>query len=526
MDPMVNRMRPKPRRVGQVCAAVALLGLLVPSAGRAAPAKDSPVYGGTLTLANQVDADSLDPAGNPVNEVIWLDQNYYEKLVQASPDGTSIQPQLATSWDIAKNGLTYTFHLRTAKFHNGAPVTAADVKYSLDRAIAYKGGWGFLVNAIKTITATDTKTVTISLSHPWAPLLADLAIYAMSIMPADLLKKQGAKFFDHPIGSGPYEFVSWAKGSTITLQRNPLWWGPKPYLDTVKIVNVPNDTTRTLQLQGKQADVIENPPANQLAQISANSDLAVGLFPSTRVDFIQLDEHFAPFKDRLVRQAINYGIDRSAIIKIVFAGHATAATSFMPPMLDWNPSQKGYSYDLAKAKALLAKSGYPHGFTCNLIEVSNDVAGNGAAVIMKSELAQIGVTVNIVDYELITAYAKMDEKNGNPPSQMGARYWTNDIIDPDEVVSFAVDPQAGAHAFSTWYNDPVVTKLVHQAQVELDAARRRALYYQIQQISTDDAHLINLYYSPYRYAQGNWVHGFHVSPIGVYQLDKIWMSAH
>ncbi|HWE64450.1 MAG TPA: ABC transporter substrate-binding protein, partial [Chloroflexota bacterium] len=470
---MVNRTRL--RRLGARAAIfVAAVCLFVPAAGRAAPAassaQDTPVYGGTLVIANQTDADSLDPAGNPVNEIIWADQNVYERLVQASADGNSILPDLASSWTISKDALTYVFHLRNAKFQNGAPVTAADVVYSLDRAVPYPNGWGFLINSVKTITATDAKTVTMTLKHPWAPLLADLAIYAMAIMPADLLKKEGKAFFNHPIGSGPYQIVSWQKGSTITLQRNPYWWGPKPYLDTVKLVNVPNDNTRVLQLQGKQADIIENPPSNLLKQIASYPGLVVNLFPSTRVDFLQVDEHFAPFKDVKVRQAINYGIDRNAIVKIALGGHGTPAGSPMPPMLYWDPNIKPYPYNPAKAKALLAQSSYPHGFKTNLIEVSGDLYGNATAVIIKSELASIGIDVTIQDYELTTAYAKEDERPGNPTSNLGQRYWTNDIVDPQEMVSFLAEPNAGANDMGTWYNNPVLNQLAKQAEVELDAA--------------------------------------------------------
>ncbi len=523
---MLTRMRPISRCIIRAAACLALAGMLTPAASHVVHAADTPIYGGTLTLANQTDADSLDPAGNPVNEIIWADQNIYEKLVQSSPDGTKILPQLAQSWDISKDGLTYTFHLRAAKFHNGAPVTAADVVYSLNRAKTYTGGWGFLLGAVKSIAAADSKTVTIALLHPWAPILADLAIYAFSIMPADLLKKEGAKFFDHPIGSGPYEFVSWQKGSTITLQRNPSWWGPKPYLDTVKIVNVPNDNTRVLQLEGKQADIIENPPANLLTQLASTPNVQVDLFPSSRVDFLQVDEHFAPFKDVKIRQAMNYAIDRNALVRIVLGGHGTPGASVMPPMLYSDPNIKPYPYDIAKAKALMAQSAYPKGFKTNLIEVSGDNAGNATAVIVKSELAQIGIDVTIQDYELTTAYAKEDERNGNPVSNLGQRYWTNDIIDPQEVISFVAEPNAGANDMGTWFNNAQLNKLAKEAEVELNPAKRRDLYYQIQQLSYDQAQLIVLYYQPYRYATGTWVHGFHASPLGVYQLDKIWLSAH
>ncbi len=528
---MFIRMRPIPRLVASGIAGIAMVGMLVPATSHAvrgaARSADTPVYGGTLVIANQTDADSLDPSGNPANEIIWPDQSVYERLVEPTADGNSLMPGLAKSWTISNDGLTYVFHLRDAKFQNNTPVTATDVIYSLQHAIANPNGWGGLISAVKTMTATDAKTVTMTLKHPWAPLLADLAIYAMGIMPANLLKKEGAKFFDHPIGSGPYQFVSWQKGSTITLKRNPYWWGPKPYLDTVKLVDVPSDNTRVLQLQGKQADIIETPPSNLLASIAANPDLRVNLFPSTRVDFLQVDEHYPPFKDLKIRQAINYGIDRAAIIKIALSGHGTPAGSPMPKMLYWNPNVKPYPYDPARAKALLAQSAYPHGFKVNLIEVSGDLYGNAAAILIKAELAQIGIDVTIQDYEYLTAYAKEDERSGNKAADhLGQRFWTNDIIDPQEVVSFLAEPDAGANDMGSFSTNAQLNKLARQAELELNPAKRQALYYQIQQIYSDQALLVILGYQPYRYASGNWVHGFQVSPLGVYQLDKMWVSSH
>ena len=186
----------------------------------------------------------------------------------------------------------------------------------------------------------------------------------------------------------------------------------------------------------------------------------------------------------------------------------------------WNASLKPYPYDLAKAKALLAKSKYPNGFKTFLIEVANDVAGNATAVVIKSDLAKIGINVDIQTYELLTAYAKED----GGQSQMGQRYWTNDIIDPDEVTTFAVDPKGGANAFSSYWGNAQATKLVHQARAELNPAKRGAMYTQIQKIVYDESPFLVLDYSPYRYAHGKWVHGFHASPLG--QLQPVAADAH
>ena len=125
-------------------------------------------------IANAVKIDTLDPEANSVNESIWLDQNLYSRLLQPNPTGTGLLPDLATSWTISDKGLTYTFHLRPdAKFANGMPLTADDVVYSIQRSRAFKGGWGFLLTPVKTITAPDPHTVVITLSQPHAPLLAE-----------------------------------------------------------------------------------------------------------------------------------------------------------------------------------------------------------------------------------------------------------------------------------------------------------------------------------------------------------------
>lgn len=475
---------------------------------------------GTFVLANAVKIDTLDPEQNSVNESIWLDQNIYSRLLQPNATGTKLLPDLATSWKITNGGKKYTFHLRAAKFSNGTPVTANDVVYSIDRAKALKGGWGFLLQAVKSITAPSSRTVVFKLSQPHAPLLADLAMYAYSVIPASS-KSQGAAFFNKPVGSGPYMVTSLNKDSELDLAANPYWYGKKPSIKNVKVLIVPNDNTRVLMLQSKKVDAIENPPGNLVDQIDKYPSLKADLFPSTRVDFIQLDEHFAPFKDRNVRMALNYGIDRNAIVKLAFSGHAVPAGSYLPyKMLYWDPKLKPYKYNLAKAKAYLAKSKYPHGFKCFLIEVANDVSGNATAVVIKSELAKLGISVDIRTYELITAYNKEDGGH----SEMGQRYWTNDIIDPDEVTTFGVDSNGGANAFNSYWVDKKANALVEKARAELNPSKRRQMYYKIQKLMYQQSPFIVLDYSPYRYAQGTWVHGFHVNPLGAYNLSLLKMT--
>jgi peptide/nickel transport system substrate-binding protein len=470
----------------------------------------------TLVIANAVRVDTLDPEANSVNESIWLDQNLYSRLLQPNATGTGLLPDLATSWTIAPNGLTYTFHLRDAKFSNGQPVTASDVVFSIDRSRKFAGGWGFLLTPVKAITAPNAHTVVFTLSTKHAPLLADLAMYAYSIVPKNLVTSQGTAFFQHPVGSGPFYVTAYHPDSEVDLAANPYFYGPKPKISKVRVLIVPDDNTRVLMLESKKADVIENPPGNLTSQINSTPGLHVDLFPSTRVDFIQLDEHFAPFKKLAVREAINYAIDRQAIVKLAYQGDAIPGASFMPYHMQYFDSAiKPYPYDPAKAKQLLKQAGYSRGFNAFLITVSGDVAGQAEAVVLKSELAQVGINLSIQSYELLTAYAKEDGGH----SEFGERYWTNDIIDPDEVATFGADSQGGANAFNSYWSSPLANKLVSEARLELNPTVRQNLYDQIQQIVYQQSPFIVTDYSPYRYGVGDWVHGFHVTPLGNYDLS-------
>ncbi|HEX9066753.1 MAG TPA: ABC transporter substrate-binding protein [Streptosporangiaceae bacterium] len=507
------------RLLGLATLAMALAAAGCSSGGSGGSSSGGQAGGGsvsTLVIANAVRVDTLDPEANSVNESIWMDQNLYSRLLQPNPTGTGLVPDLATSWDISKNGLVYTFHLRSAQFSDGTPVTASDVVYSIDRSRAYKGGWGFLLTPVKTITAPDPRTVVITLSQKHAPLLADLAMYAYSIVPKKEVQAQGKAFFQHPVGSGPFYVTSYKPDSEIDLARNPHFYGTKPKISKVRYLIVPNDNTRVLMLESKKADIIENPPGNLTSEIDKTPGLHVNLFPSTRVDFIQLDEHYPPFKKLAVRQALNYAIDRAALVKLAYQGDAIAGASFMPyKMQYYDSSIKPYPYDPAKARALLASAGYPHGFKTFLITVSGDVAGQAEAVVIKSELAKVGITVAIQSYELLTAYAKEDGGH----SQMGERYWTNDIIDPDEVATFGADCQGGANAFNSYWCNAQANHLVSAARLELNSAKRQQYYSQIQQIVYQQSPFIVTDYSPYRYGVGSWVKGFHVTPLGNYDLS-------
>ena len=204
-------------------------------------------------MANAVKVDTLDPAQNSVNESIWMDQNLYSRLVAPDASGTKIVPTWRPAGTSRPTSSTYTFHLRAAKFSDGTPVTAQDAVWSIERARKLDGGWGFLITAVKSVTAPDPKTVVVTLSQPHAPLLADLAMYAYSVLPQKEVTAQGNKFFTHPVGSGPFAVTSYQPDSEVDLAANKYWYGTKPKIKTIKLMIVTNDNTRLLDLQAERS---------------------------------------------------------------------------------------------------------------------------------------------------------------------------------------------------------------------------------------------------------------------------------
>lgn len=515
---------------GLVAPALVVVPLIAGAAGSAAGAaakRPSASSASVLTIANAVKIDTLDPEANSLNESIWLDQNLYCRLYQPNANGTGVVPDLATGYTVSDHNLVYSFHLRAAKFSNGDPVTAADVAYSINRSRAYPPGWGFLLTAVKSVTAPNPSTVVVTLSQPHAPLVADLAMFAYSVVDEAIVKKDGESSFtqQNQVSCGPFHVTSYNPNSEVDLTANPYFYGTKPKIHEVRVLIVPDANTRVLLLESGKADVIENPPSNLVSQIDATKTVKVDAFPSTEVNTIQLDEHFKPFKSVYVRQAINYAIDRPAIVKLAWQGHAIPGASFFPyHMLYYDNAIKPYPYDPKKAKQLLAKAGYPHGFNAFIITTSGSISDQATAVVLKSELAAVGINLTIDSYEQTTAYDKEDGGH----SEFGLRYWTNDILDPDEVATFGADSNGGANAFNTYWSDSQVNNWVQTARATLNTATRQKLYDKVQQAIYTQSPFIVLDYSPFLYGVGDWVHGFHVTPLGNYDLslENLTISSH
>jgi peptide/nickel transport system substrate-binding protein len=525
------------RGTSRIAVAVSACGLLLlaacgSSGGTASPAgsgaSGTPHYGGNLVFARTSDILSLDPTQITDNESIWTAENIYEPLFVSSANGHQVQPWLATGYTLSPNHLTWTISLRHGvKFASGAEMTSADVKFSIERVSAKASNpFAFIDAAIAKITTPDKHTVVITTKYPWAPLLSDLALFANGILPDNFGGESAQQFFTHPYGTGPFSVSQWVKGQKLVLVKNTHYWQPgKPYLNQVTFTDVSNDTTRGLELQSGEAQVDEAPPFSSISQLQAISGVTVGLFPSSRTDFLEFNENQKPFQDVHVRRAISYALDRKALIQAVLFGHGTPANSILSPALwAYDPQTPGLQYNLAKAKAEMAQSSVPHGFSTTLLVGSGVTNENSMAQIIQQELKPLGITVTLRPVDPNSEYT--DEQNGQ--YDMGFNYDTTDIIDPDELISFsAMGGNTGqkTHALFTNYDNTNVDNWAQQAERIFSQPARQALYDKIQVQTADDAVMGYLYYSPFVYAYSSSVHGLSVYPTGNYHLENVWLSS-
>ncbi len=482
-----------------------------------------PKTGGTLNFGRDTGPTQLDPANSIVEGDVYTLDKIFEPLYITSAAGV-LTPWLAQGHTVSSNGKTWTFSLRPGvKFSDGKPVTAEDVVFSIHRAATdATGPLSFLDFAIKSLKATDSSTVTLDLSQPWSPFLSDISVFANSILPKDFGGQSEAAFFANPIGTGPFVLKSFQKGAGAVLAKNKHYWqAGKPYLNEVNFTYVPDGNQRVLQLKAGEVDAISAVPPSQVTALKANHAVVLAAFGSWAVDLLFFNEKVPQFKDRHVRRAINYAIDIPALAKATTFGTAHAGNSFFPPSLQYYTAVPTLTFDLSAAKAELAKSRYPHGFSFSLLVPSGNSQYVEAATIIQQELKPLNIVVSIRQLDN-AAYTAAFEAFNYEAMINGA---TNDISDPDEMASFQVDVQdGGSHSFWTYYSNPTAIALVREAETTFSSSRRAALYARIQAIVAQDAPYIALDYPPNIYAWLPTLHGFAVNPGGAYRLEDVWLS--
>ncbi|WP_162146182.1 ABC transporter substrate-binding protein [Inquilinus limosus] len=417
----------------------------------AAPATAQEIkQGGSITITYKDDVTTLDPAIGYDWQNWSMIKSLFDGLMDYKPGTTELVPDLAESFEVSADGLTYTFKLRRGvKFHNGRELKAADVKYSLDRVVqpeTQSPGAGFFdsiqgfedvstgkAKALSGITTPDDHTVVFHLTRPDAPFLHKMALNFAHVVPKEEVEKYGADFGKHPVGTGAFKMTEWTLGQRIVFERNPDYFQKGlPHLDRIVFEVGQEPVVALLRLQRGEVDIAGDgiPPAKflEVTQDPAYKGLIIQ-GNQLHTGYITMNVKAKPFDDVRVRQAVNMAINKDRIIRII-NGRAKPATQPLPPsMPGYAADYKGYPYDVEGAKKLMAEAGLADGFTTDLYVANTDPQPRIAQAIQQ-DLAQIGIKAEIKALAQANVIAAGGDEKQSTMIWSGGMAWIADFPDP------------------------------------------------------------------------------------------------
>lgn len=489
--------------------------------------------GGKLIYGRYADSLFLDPVLNDANVDIWVINSVYDTLLLPTADGLGVQEGLASKWAFSDGGKTLTLTVRPGvKFSDGSALKISDVKWSLDRARDPKAGaWNDMIASIDAVEVAGPDSIVLKLKTPDPTILAALATFNTGIMSQALFEAapgatpddKAKAFAEKPVGTGPFMLVEWKRNQVMRLARNPHYWRmaedgkPLPYVDELEFQIIPDDNTRILKLKAGELHGSEFIPLARVKELQADANLRMELWPSTKVTYLSMmvkptlaDGKPNPLSNQKVRQALNYAVNKDAVIAITTLGLGKPMRSFMSsttPLFD-GPAPL-YPYDLAKAKALLAEAGFSGGFEVSCMTVAGNQDNLNNLTTVQQMWAAIGVKLKIEQMD----NPSLTKKYRAEDFQMRTAAWTNDISDPGQITSyFAYGPNI--HALHSGWDDKRLNEVFLASQQETDPAKRRVQYQEIQKIYANAATIVPLYETPYTVAWRKNVSGFVQIPLG------------
>jgi len=480
----------------------------------------------TLRIGLLVDPDILDPTLLRTFASIEVLNAMCDKLIDLTPDQRFV-PQLATEWSWSQGAKTLVLMLRRGvKFHDGEPVNAAAVKYSIDRHRSMPGSvHKAALAAIQSVEVVDDLTVKVNLSSPIpGPFLAQLVTSAGMIVSPKAAQAAGEKFGAHPVCAGPYRFVERVAQDHITIEKFADYWDKdRVHIDRIVYRTVPDSTVRLANLQSGDFDLIEFVEPSDLPRISGDQRLRVasagslGNYVRIFVNVGRGERANAPLgRDARVRQAFDLAIDREAITKVVFNGEWTPANSWIPPespyALKSFPPQRR---DVAKAKALLASAGQPNP---NVeLTVLNIPAFMQVGQMIQAMTKEAGFDVKLLSLETVSAI-QAGEKGDYEALLMG---WPG-FTDPDMNIYNVLTCKAQLN-YSGYCNNEV-DRLLDAARASADLSERVKLYTRVREITAAEEPDIYLYHRKWIWAHTAKLKGFIAYPDGFTRIMDLTLE--
>ena len=471
-----------------------------------------------LIFARGGDSESLDPGSTTDGESSRVTRQILEGLLEFDKESFELKPALAKDWEVSDDGLTYTFYLEEGvTFHDGTPFNAEAVKINFERwadpeheyAFAddgfvysmygtmfggYKGDEGHVIEEINVINDYE---IEFKLSQPLGYFLQNLGMSYFAITSPAALEEYGPDISEHPVGTGPFKFVSWTKNDSIVLEKfEDYRVEGLPKLDKVIFQVIPDPSARLIALRSGEVDIMDDLNPDDAAVVEGEDGLTLLTRAENNFGYVGMNTEKPPLDKKEVRQAIRYAIDKQAIADALYAGYATTSKNPLPPVyLGYNDDVEDYEYNPEKAKELLAEAGYPDGFDIELVmsPTSRPYMPDPKTVaeIVQNNLAEIGVNVTISSHE----WAPYLELTQNGETELFILGWSGTNGDPDYFLSSLLHSSNKGSSNYTYYENPEVDDLLDRAKRAVDQDERADLYSQALEIINEDSPMVTLVHS-------------------------------
>lgn len=506
--------------------------------------KSTTKNGGTLIIGIESEADTLDPHSAGGWVTMRIDNQIYEPLVGEDLSKSSKQspvpklvPILASSYSKSSDGKTYTFNLRkNVKFQDGTSFNAESVAFNLRRLTDPGFKYYYKVGAARTFRTflfykgykiiNDYK-IEINLKKPFADFPRMLGeINSLQIISPAAIKKYGNnQLGNHPVGTGPFKFQSRERGQKIVLVKNKNYWGKKAYLDKVIFKPISNASSRVLALQNNSVDMIAVPPPDALAKLKQQKFKIVSGTPP-HVWYLNFNMDNSIMKNKKVRQAINYAIDRQAIANNLLKGTVKPAYTIQSPAnLGYDPSRKWYKYNPAKAKELLKEAGYTKGFSTTLrtsVDGSGQLLPTEIAQWIQRDLKKVGINLKIETSEWISYLANFPE---GMPKTVGMNQMSSGRTTPYFLSMIANSKFMAPGGYNSGkYNNPKLDKVLNDATTSLNQNDSLKLWKKAETMMMEDAGWAPIVNDSAPYVLSSNVHNFVIPAEEWYSLNNVWVS--
>jgi peptide/nickel transport system substrate-binding protein len=504
-----------------LAAALLVSGVLFVGCGSARTSADS----GTVNFLIEASPTNLDPRIGADSYSEHIDGLIFSSLV-ARDARMKVIPDLAESWE-TPDPLTYVFHLRHGvKFHDGRPLNSADVKFTFDSILsgAVKTPKRGSFKLVASVEAPDDATVVIHLREPYASLLWNLTAPGIGIVP----RASGAEISQHPVGTGPFRFVSATTDEEIVLARNDGYFGGAPKIESLRLRVVPDALVRALELRKGSGDAtINSLTPDMVVTLAKERGLLAEQQSGTTMAYLAFNFDDPILAKRDVRQALAYATDRATIIRYLLRGQARPASSLLPPNhWAYEPDVRQYDYDPARAEQLLDAAGFPRGGDGVRMHLTLKTSTDESTRLMSEAIAdqwkRVGVALQLRPMEFATFYS--DITHGS--FQMYSLRWVGANNDPDVfeyVFSSKKMPPDGANRGH--YRNPRLDALLDQVRVEMYQAKRKVLLSEVQKIIAADEPYINLWFVDNVCVHRDRLAGIALEPSGDYDfLDSAFLK--